>query len=68
MKVNDYTVILKHFLICFVNIKGDCDSALQINGILTGIVSFGQGCARRGVPEIYTSVLSVVTFIDSNLK
>lgn len=60
---------LRRFVICFVNyIKGDSGGPLQINGVLTGIVSFGEGCARKRLPGIYTSVSSVVTFIKNNLK
>lgn len=49
-------------------ISGDSGGALQINGVLSGIVSFGQGCARKGIPGIYTSVSSVLTFVKVNLK
>lgn len=59
----------RRFVICFIKyIKGDSGGALQINGVLTGIVSFGQGCARKRLPGIYTSVSSVVTFVKNNLK
>ncbi|CAO1393902.1 unnamed protein product [Diamesa tonsa] len=48
--------------------QGDSGGGLQIKGVLSGIVSFGQGCARIRIPGIYTSVSSVVSFIKSNLK
>ena len=44
--------------------KGDSGEPLMIDGVLAGIASFGAGCARRGVPGVYTSIAAVRDFIE----
>lgn len=48
--------------------QGDSGGPFQVNGVLVGIVSWGSGCARAGVPGIYTKVSTVRDFIDQALQ
>ncbi|XP_039746143.1 trypsin-2-like [Pararge aegeria] len=45
---------------------GDSGGPAVSNDVLTGIVSFGIGCARPGVPGVYTNVSSVRNWIKRN--
>jgi trypsin len=46
--------------------QGDSGGPLVINGVLQGITSWGNGCARAGYPGIYTRVGNFVTWIHNN--
>lgn len=46
--------------------QGDSGGPLAIGGRLAGIVSWGNGCARRGYPGAYTEVASYRTWITEN--
>ncbi|MFC0431136.1 trypsin-like serine protease [Kutzneria buriramensis] len=47
--------------------QGDSGGPLEINGVLVGITSFGDGCARPGKYGVYTRVASYVTAIEGEL-
>lgn len=44
--------------------QGDSGGGMICDGVLTGIVSFGHGCARPNFPGIYTDISFYNTFID----
>uniref|UniRef100_A0A1L8DQJ8 Putative trypsin-like serine protease n=1 Tax=Nyssomyia neivai TaxID=330878 RepID=A0A1L8DQJ8_9DIPT len=46
--------------------QGDSGGPLVCNGLLTGITSFGNGCARPGYPGVYTAVHSYYRWIIAN--
>ncbi|XP_060521238.1 trypsin beta-like [Cylas formicarius] len=46
--------------------QGDSGGPAVINGKLAGIVSFGGGCARAGVPGVYSSVPAYRAWITAN--
>ncbi|CAG9764483.1 unnamed protein product [Ceutorhynchus assimilis] len=46
--------------------QGDSGGPLVVNGKLAGIVSFGGGCARPGVPGVYASVPGYRAWIRTN--
>lgn len=48
--------------------SGDSGGALVVNGIQVGIVSWGEGCARYGLPGIYASAVSYHTWIQDAIK
>lgn len=45
--------------------KGDSGGPLVSKGILLGIVSWGEGCARRNTPAIFSNVAELRPFIKS---
>ncbi|XP_055372550.1 trypsin 3A1-like isoform X2 [Condylostylus longicornis] len=45
--------------------QGDSGGPLSSNGKLYGIVSWGVGCGRRGLPGVYTSVPQHRTWINN---
>lgn len=47
--------------------QGDSGGPLVVNGVLVGITSWGNGCARAGYPGIYTRVGNYITWINSNM-
>ncbi|XP_033213878.1 trypsin-1-like [Belonocnema kinseyi] len=46
--------------------QGDSGGPLTIEGRLAGIVSWGNGCARRGFPGAYTEISSYRNWINMN--
>lgn len=58
------------------NLEGGRDSctgdsggpAVRNNSVLIGIVSFGYGCARVGVPSFYTNVYLLNNWIYTKIR
>lgn len=48
--------------------QGDSGGPLAIDGRLAGIVSWGNGCAKKGYPGVYTEIAAYRDWIDSKLK
>lgn len=48
--------------------QGDSGGPFVVDGILWGVVSWGEGCARKGYPGIYTNVANYRNWIDSILN
>lgn len=48
--------------------QGDSGGPLTIDGRLAGIVSWGNGCAKKGYPGVYTEVAAFREWIDSKLN
>ena len=46
--------------------QGDSGGPLTCRGFLTGVVSGGFGCARKGYPGVYTQVSHYVDWIKEN--
>jgi trypsin len=45
---------------------GDSGGPVVANGLLVGVVSWGEGCARQGYPGIYASVEKLRKWIFQN--
>jgi secreted trypsin-like serine protease len=45
--------------------QGDSGGPLMMNGVLIGLTSFGNGCARPGYPGVYTQVANYASFVQS---
>lgn len=48
--------------------QGDSGGPLAIDGRLAGIVSWGNGCAKKGYPGVYTEVAAFRDWIDSKIN
>lgn len=48
--------------------QGDSGGPLAIDGRLAGVVSWGNGCARRGWPGVYTEVASYRNWINEKTE
>ncbi|KAB0799561.1 hypothetical protein PPYR_07441 [Photinus pyralis] len=48
--------------------QGDSGGPLNCNGVLTGIVSFGVGCASTVYPAVFTNVAYYSDWIDSTIR
>lgn len=46
--------------------QGDSGGGMVCNGILTGIVSGGEGCARPRTPGVYTNIFYYMDWISEN--
>ena len=44
--------------------QGDSGGPFICNNVLTGVVSWGVGCAREGVPGVYANVYHYVDWIE----
>ncbi|MFI5610090.1 serine protease [Amycolatopsis sp. NPDC051903] len=47
--------------------QGDSGGPAYVDGKLAGIVSWGQGCARKGFPGVYTNVGNDYSVISSHI-
>ena len=47
---------------------GDSGGPMVCGGKLCGIISWGFGCAREGLPGVYTNVAKIIDFINENIK
>ncbi|XP_049852103.1 trypsin delta-like isoform X1 [Schistocerca gregaria] len=46
--------------------QGDSGGPLTVNGTLVGLVSFGRGCGRPGIPGVYSNVAALRNWIGKN--
>ena len=48
--------------------QGDSGGPLACNGRLSGVVSFGIGCANTSLPDVYTNIQYYSEWIKSNME
>lgn len=48
-------------------LTGDSGGALEIDGQLVGVSSWGIGCARRNYPGVFANVRALLPFIKANI-
>lgn len=71
---SDYDGEISNNMFCAAVAAGGKDSCsgdsggpiVDPSGTLVGVVSWGQGCAERGFPGVYTRLGNYVSFINSN--
>ena len=48
--------------------QGDSGGPIVCDGKLSGVISFGRGCANASFPGVYTKIQSYIEWIESNLE
>lgn len=66
---------IKEGMVCAVLVPGGKDACtgdsggpLTLDGLLTGVVSWGWGCAQKGYPGVYTRVSHYVNWISETIS
>lgn len=54
-------------IVCHSFLQGDSGAPAVFQGLLFGIVSTREGCAKPGYPGIYTKVSKLLDWIKPNL-
>lgn len=48
--------------------QGDSGGPLRYKDMLVGLVSYGEGCGKKGYPGVYSDVASMRSYVDSVIK